>query len=379
MQRIGVLGGMMDPIHSGHIHAALAALNAGLDRVLLAPCLTPAHRPQPQASAEHRLEMCRIAAQADARLEASDIELRDDTCYAADTVRLLQQRYPDAAITWIMGADKLPSLGHWREAESLFSLCDFFVCPRPGFDASLPVPGARIRVLADAAVEADSGKAVEALRALRDADGILPRPIARYIALNGLYQPDYMPALLRYGMGEKRVRHTLGVRQTAVELADRHGARMQAAGVAAMLHDIAKPLPLGDMQALAARYGLRLPEDIFSDGNLLHGPLAAAIAERELGVTDAEALSAIACHTTGRIGMTVLDKVLFIADAIEPGRSDYPGLAEMRALAQTDLDAAVLLSMRRTKEYVLSRGLRFCSRTEDAIQYLTSKRRNEHE
>lgn len=367
MQRIGVLGGMMDPIHSGHIHAALAALNAGLDRVLLAPCLTPAHRPQPRASAEQRLEMCRIAAEVDPRLAVSDVELRSDTCYAVDTVRLLMDQYPGAEIVWIMGADKLLSLPRWYQAETLFSLCTFFVCPRPGYDAAADVPGARIHPLPEAALDASSGQAVEQLRQLRDAKGLLPRKLARYIALQGLYQPDYLPVLRRYGMGDKRVRHTLGVRQTAVELADLYGARMQAAGVAAMLHDVAKPLPLEQMQALARQYSLELPQEILSDDNLLHGPVAAAIAEHALGVTDGEVLSAIACHTTGKPGMSALDKILFIADAIEPNRADYPGLEEMRRLAPRSLDDAVLLSMRRTKEYVLSRGLHFCSQTEAAM------------
>ena len=368
MQKIGVLGGMMDPIHSGHLHAAQAALKAGLDTVLLAPCLTPAHRPQPLASADDRLEMCRIAAREIPGLEASDIELRAETCYAVDTVRMLREKYPGAEITWIMGADKLPSLHHWYQAQELFAICDFYVCPRPGYDAELSVPGARIRVLREAEMPASSGEVIEKLRLLDDAAGLLPRQVARYIALHGLYQPDHLPALLRYVMKEKRVQHTLGVRQTAVMLADRWGAPMQAAGVAAMLHDIAKPLPLSEMQALSRGYGLDEPDEILSDGNLLHGPLAAAIAARELNVKDNRVLSAIACHTTGKVGMTTLDKVLFIADAIEPNRADYPGLSEMRALVTADLDAAVLMSMRRTKEYVLSRGLPFCSRTEAAIQ-----------
>ena len=368
MQRIGVLGGMMDPIHVGHLHAAEAALNAGLDRVLLAPCLTPAHRPQPLASAEDRLEMCRLAAKTSERLDASDVELREGPCYAVDTVRLLMQRYPGARITWIMGADKLPSLARWYEADTLFSLCDFFVCPRPGYDAAYPVPGASIRILPESEISASSGDAVKQLRALNDAEALLPREIARYIALHGLYQPDYLPALEQYGMQEKRIRHTLGVRETAVALADRWGARMQAASTAAMLHDIAKPLPLGRMQELASSYGLALDPEILSDGNLLHGPLAAAIVENELGIRDAGVLSAIACHTTGKAGMDTLDKVLFIADAIEPNRADYPGLREIRELVWTDLDAAVLMSMRRTQEYVLSRGQHLCSQTETAIQ-----------
>ena len=149
---------------------------------------------------------------------------------------------------------------------------------------------------------------------------------------------------------------------------------MQAAAVAAMLHDIAKPLPLKEMQALATRYGLDLDDETLTAGNLLHGPVAAAIAEHELGIEDPEVLSAIACHTAGKPGMTVLDKVLFIADAIEPNREDYPGLAEMRRLVETDLDGAVLLSMERTREYVLSRGLSFCGQTELAMRDLKKQK-----
>lgn len=374
MYRIGLLGGMMDPVHLGHLGAARAALDAGLDKVLLAPCQTPAHRPAPLASPEQRMTLCRLAIGEDERMEVSDIDLRADTCYAADTVRLLRQRYPGAAITFILGADKLPGLAHWRDARSLFSLCDFLVCPRPGYDAHLEVPGARLRVLDLPPREAASGEIVNRLRRLDDALDMLPLAVSRHIALNGLYQPDYEPMLRLYGMKDKRLRHTLGVRQTAVALAERWGARMQAAAVAAMLHDIAKPLPLKEMQALAARYGLDLDDETLTAGNLLHGPVAAAIAEHELGIEDPEVLSAIACHTAGKPGMTVLDKVLFIADAIEPNREDYPGLAEMRRLVETDLDGAVLLSMERTREYVLSRGLSFCGQTELAMRDLKKQK-----
>ena len=374
MRKIGVLGGMMDPIHQGHINAALAALRAGLDCVLLAPCQTPAHRAAAAVSSAHRLEMCRIAAAADARLEASDVDLREETCYASDTVRRLRQRYPGAQICWIIGSDKLSSLPRWHESEWLLAHCDFYICPRPGADARADLPAGRLHWLSAPPMDVSSSQAIRQLQRLQDAPELLPPGVARYIVLHGLYQPDYVPVLQRYGMGDKRLQHTLGVRETAVELASLYGARMQAAAAAAMLHDLAKPLPLADMQAAAEKYRLSLAAEILRDGNLLHGPVAAAMAKYEIGITDEAVLSAIACHTTGKVGMTLLDKVLFIADAIEPNRRDYPGLAQMRALARTDLDAAVLLSMRRTREHVLSKGDHFCSRTEQAMLALMKEK-----
>jgi len=374
MRKIGILGGMFDPIHLGHLHAAQCALAFGLDEVLLLPCLSPAHRAAPQANAQDRLQMCALAASSDHRLRVSDAEMREGPCYAADTLRLLEKQHPDASFYWIAGADKLPSLSNWYDAAYLFAHCTFLICPRPGYDASLPVPGAVIHVLPMTSLHASSSKVIEALQRFDDASDMLPPAVARYIAQKGLYQRDFLPELLKRGMQEHRLRHTLGVRDEAVHLAALHGARLQAASVAAMLHDIAKPLPLETMQQLAQKYALNLPEEILQDGNLLHGPVAAAIAQHELNILDVEILSAIACHTTGKTGMTVLDMCVFLADAIESGRKPYPGLEEMRALSKTDLSGAVLLSMQRTQEYVLSRGFHFCPQTQEAMQDLIIRR-----
>ena len=368
MRRIGILGGMFDPLHAGHIQAALSALAYGMDQVLLCPCQTPAHRNQAAASAAHRRQMCEIAAGLHPGLVFSDVDLRKDVCYAADTAALLQAQYPHAALYWIIGADKLPTLANWHAAEKLFALCQFLVCPRPGYDENISVPGARLHVLSMPEIPVSSGEILQKLRALDDALPLLPREISQYIAQSGLYQKDFTAELLARGMKESRLQHTLGVRETAVELARLHGAGMQKAALAAMLHDIAKPLPLCEMQAIAARYQLTLSDETLSDGNLLHGPVAAAIAQYELGIEDADVLSAIACHTTGKCNMSTLDMCVFLADAIEPNRQPYPGLADMRELSQKNLPAAVLLSMQRTREYVLSQGHHFCSETEQAMQ-----------
>lgn len=148
-----------------------------------------------------------------------------------------------------------------------------------------------------------------------------------------------------------RYRHTLGVADTAERMATVWHVSPAQARLAGLLHDCGKEA--GDA--------------------LSHGPIGARLACTDYGVTDKEILSAIACHTTGKPDMTVLEQVIYLADAIEPTRRDYPGLAQIRALAQTNLSAAVLLSMRRTREYVLSQGHAFCPQTELAMQSLAAK------
>ncbi len=370
---IGLFGGMFDPIHTGHLRAAKAALDWGLDKVLLLPCGTPAHRPAAQASPDDRLAMCALAAEGIPGLEASGIDFREGPCYAADTVQMLKHEYPDARFYWILGEDKVDGLCRWYHAEQLFANCEFLVCPRPGCIAAHDPEGAVLHRLNIEGMTDSSGMVKDRLRLLDDAPDLLPRSVAAYIAAHGLYQPDYTPELLRRGMNPHRFTHTLGVRATAVELAALHGENMQKAALAAILHDIAKPMPLEEMRAVCRQYPADFSEEILSNGNLLHGPAAALIAKHELGITDAQVLSAIDGHTTGKPGMSRLDMIVFIADAIEPNREPYPGLENLRALARSDLAAAVLASMRSTRDYVLSRGDPFCSVTEAAMRSLTEK------
>ena len=120
---IGILGGMMDPVHIGHMNAARAALRAGMDTVLIAPCQSPAHRAAPAAAAEDRVAMCRLAAAKEKQIEISTVDLREGTCYTADTIRILEARYPGADLWWIIGADKLSTLPRWRDKEYLFTHC----------------------------------------------------------------------------------------------------------------------------------------------------------------------------------------------------------------------------------------------------------------
>ena len=370
---IGLFGGMFDPIHTGHLRAAKAALDWGLDKVLLLPCGTPAHRPAAQTAADDRLAMCSLAAKGIPGLEASGIDFREGPCYAADTVQLLKKEYPEARFYWLLGEDKVDGLSHWYHAEQLFSSCEFLICPRPGCTAAHAPEGAVLHRLNIEGMTDSSGMVKDRLRLLDDAPDLLPKSVAAYIAANGLYQPDYTPELLSRGMKPHRFAHTLGVRSTAVELAALHGENMQKAALAAILHDIAKPLPLEEMRALCAKYHADFSDELLSNGNLLHGPAAALIAQYELGITDPEVLSAIHCHTTGKPGMSRLDMIVFIADAIEPNREPYPGLENLRTLARSDLAAAVLASMHSTRDYVLSRGYPFCSVTESAMRSLTEK------
>lgn len=168
----------------------------------------------------------------------------------------------------------------------------------------------------------------------------------------------------------KRLKHTYGVAEEAVKLAEIYGADMKKARLAALFHDMFRSEDNGELNRLIKEYGL--PNTFINNPNLSHGKIAAASMKKDFGIEDEELLNAVAYHTTGRENMSLLEKIIFLADAIEPGR-DYPGVQEARRLAYTDLDRACLNVMDRSIEFIKSKGDELDMDTVRARDYLKEK------
>jgi predicted HD superfamily hydrolase involved in NAD metabolism len=154
-----------------------------------------------------------------------------------------------------------------------------------------------------------------------------------------------------------RYRHILGVAATARELAVRFGADPDKAELAGLLHDAAREWPDIDLLHKAREWGFEVGYlEEMAPMPCLHAPLGAEVARREFAVTDGDVLAAISHHTLGGEDMTLLDKIVFLADSIEPGRGDADYLADVRKIARTDLDAACLASINHTFVYLLRTG-----------------------
>lgn len=158
---------------------------------------------------------------------------------------------------------------------------------------------------------------------------------------------------VKSGMPARRWSHTLGVMETAVRLAERYGADPARAELAAILHDAAKAWPIDEQRRFVMEHGLA-QDELDYDPELLHAPIAAYLAETRYGITDREVLDAIRYHTTGRERMTLLEKVVCLADYIEPGR-DFPGVHEIRRLAESNLEGALVAGFDGTISFLLAR------------------------
>lgn len=158
---------------------------------------------------------------------------------------------------------------------------------------------------------------------------------------------------LKDGMSERRYLHSLGVADEAKRLALLYGADEGKAYLAGLLHDCAKEIK--NQAEKCDELGIRIDDMMRQNTGLIHGPLGAAVAKRDFGVSDEEILSAIRWHTLGRAGMTLLEKIVYIADYTEKNRV-YEGVEELRKAVDADLDDAILLSIERHLKVLEKRG-----------------------
>lgn len=361
--RIGMLGGTFNPIHNAHVQMALCARDAlALDRVLLMVTADPPHKAvEGQIGSDARLTMARLAAEGLERVEASDRELRRaGKSYTADTLSELAKDYPGAALYLIVGSDMLADMPHWYAPGRIAALAKIAYVPRIGQEAgdqeaarALEIDfGAATVALEKAADALSSTQIRERLQQGLPVDGMLPERVLWYCYEEGLYFPAPLPGMIKHLRGtlsEKRFRHSIGTMMQAARLAESWGADPQKTRLAALLHDCAKNLQAGAM----AKYS----DDESGILAVQHAFAGAALAKSDYGVEDGEILSAIRHHCTGEAGMSLMDKIVYLADITEPTR-DFPGVEEIRASLTLGPDEAML--------FALTRSAAILRKTEDA-------------
>ena len=190
--KLGLLGGMFDPIHIGHLRAAeIVRESLALDEVVFMPAGAPPHRGQPAASGTDRYAMVALATAGDRAFVPSDLELRrEGLSYTVETVAALKESRPDVEVVLIVGSDNLPMIAEWREPQRLLQLCTVAVVARPG-SSPAPVPGLpaeRVERVEGTALPIASRDLRERLRAGFSVRHLVPGAVADYIDKRRLYR-----------------------------------------------------------------------------------------------------------------------------------------------------------------------------------------------
>ncbi|MDR7000386.1 bis(5'-nucleosyl)-tetraphosphatase (symmetrical) YqeK [Neobacillus niacini] len=177
--------------------------------------------------------------------------------------------------------------------------------------------------------------------------------------------------IVKEQLTDHRYQHTLGVMETAIILAKQVSADEQKAELAAIFHDYAKFRPKDEMKEIIRTQGF--PQDLLEyNAELWHAPAGAYLVEKEAGITDTEVLTAIRYHTSGRPGMSLLEKVIYLADYIEPGRH-FPGVEEVRQMAKENLEKALIKSVQNTITFLMKKNQPIYPETFQAYNDLVKK------
>ena len=387
MDRIGIYGGTFNPPHMGHIRGAqYVREQLGLSKLLLIPSCLPPHKELAEGAVcpEQRLEMLRLCAAEG--LEVCDLEIaRGGTSYTVDTVTQLRQMYPDAELVLCMGSDMFAIFRQWKDYDTILKNVSLAVMYRGDKGEketvaqeklTLENEGAKVYVLENPVVDISSTN-LRRMLVFRCADPFLDPGVKEYICRNNLYGAtqdyrnlpmDKLEQVVVSLLKPNRVRHVLGCRDTAAELARIWGADETDAARAGLLHDITKALDGPAQLTLCSQYDIMLDEFSHNNPKTLHALTGSFVAERIFGENKA-VVDAIASHTTGKGNMNTLEKIIYVADYMEPNR-DFPGVEELRRLAYTDLDKALKMGLEMTLNMLREQKRQISPGSSEALAWL---------
>ncbi|MCD8211768.1 MAG: nicotinate (nicotinamide) nucleotide adenylyltransferase [Oscillospiraceae bacterium] len=360
--KIGIFGGTFDPPHLGHMDAAAAAVEQlELDKLLFMPAGIPPHKETAGGAApEQRLHMVELMADGMAMpdiVEVSSMEIRrEGKSYTVDTLRQLRLEYPDDELWLLMGTDMFMTLPDWREPDEIMKMACIGAFDRTESEHGTPMEdqaellrqkfGARVRLIPLPQVREISSSRI---REQGTGEGLWP-PVWGYILGRHLYGvekpltdldlPD-LRAVSDSMIKARRIPHVHGTAEEAVRLARRWGAEEIPAERAGILHDCTKYFSVAEHKKVCEKFHFTLDKYELENEKLLHAKTGALLAKNVFGEKE-DVVQAIMWHTTGRADMRPLEKILYLADYIEPSR-DFPGVERIRSLAYEDLDAALLM------------------------------------
>lgn len=395
--RIGIYGGTFNPIHNTHIDIARAALEQfSLDKVYFLVAGNPPHKDTAENIPDAcRLEMVKLAITNQPKIAIDEREIyRTGKSYSYISLTEIKKENPTDDIFFIMGSDSLLYFKNWVKPDVISDCATILVAPRLGDDMD---------VLNDAINECKdlfsgdfflidykaNGLASSVIRqdfyTVKSVRKWLDSKVEEYIIEHNLYSPYsyHYDDILRLSqemnkeLKSSRYVHTLGVATTAYSLALKWNYPAYTAMVAGILHDCAKCISDEKRISVCEKNNIPIRDIEYKYPHLLHGKVGAFYCKSKYDVFDDQIAHAIEVHTTGCPGMNLLDKIIFVADYIEPGRDKQPRLDILRSVAYEDLDKCVFMILEDTVNYLNENPEMVDSTTIDTYNYYLNEMKGE--
>ena len=372
--KLAIMGGKLDPIHIGHLVTAEEVRHEfDVDEVIFVPTGHPPHKSHiNMTTSEHRYLMTVLATAANASFKVSRMEIeREGVTYTIDTIKELKRIYGEhVQLYFITGADAIHKILSWKDSAELLKMCEFVAVTRPGYNKEELIKqiedlnrtyATNINFLEVPALAISSSNIRSRMGKGKPIKYLVPQEVENYIKKYNLYhyeiylteeEKEKMYDYVASRLSPKRYAHTRGVVEMALEYAKLNGEDCNETFIAALFHDIAKELSPAESLRLCELYGIELDDFEKTHLHLAHGKIGAAILEHEWGINKPNIINSIKYHTVGRLNMSNLEKIIYLADMTEEGRSSYKGKEQIKHLAQYNLDHAMYKAICSSFNYV---------------------------
>ncbi len=359
MKKTVIFGGTFNPAHEGHKNLLTQVMARGFDEAIVIPDKIPPHK-STNASFEERFDGVKKLFADMPNVTVSDIEnRREGKSYTYDTLTELKALYPDKKLYFLMGSDMFLGLEKWYRAGDILNSTPIIACARTRDDFKKIT---EYKNILEKKYNCDI--IIYDINIIELSSTQLRSELVRKIDAHN-----------KANLSEKRYNHVMSVAKYAVYLSSFHGIDAYDAYVGAIAHDCTKYLDDDEQLQYFEKNNIKLSQNDLDSPKIWHQISGAHFAKTVLGIENEDILNSVRYHTTGRKGMSNLEKLVCLADSIEPTR-DYEGVEKMRKCAKTSLDKALLLSFDRLIEYVKQRGLTMNNTTLEARDYLREEIEN---
>lgn len=389
MYTLAIFGGTFNPFHKGHMQMlnAVAELDY-VEKILIMPSKIPPHKDADfLADEKHRITMCQIAAENIPKAEVTDVELkREGKSYTIDTLLELSKIYPNYKLAITVGGDMITSFNTWKRYKDVLEIADIIAFKRADIDNdefyrsvnSLINDGGRITVMKEEIINISSTELRHSICDKPLLEKYLSKDIIDYILENDVYNTgfSYFKSVIREKLDDYRFHHSLCVADEAKRLAELYGADENKAYLAGLLHDITKNYSDEEHLKILGEFDIILSAIEKNAAKLWHAISGEAYLRGKYGIKDPDILNSVRYHTTARVDMSLLEKIIYVADFTSRDR-DYPDVNKMRELSNVSLEVAMEYALKYTITDLESKNQRVHTDTLNAYNQLINNKKED--
>ena len=378
--KIGIFGGSFSPIHNGHLQIAEDCLiEMGLDKIIFLPNAKPPHKNVEKFSFENRVEMLKLAIEDNEKFEISLVEEDfSKTHYSYNTMKENFCNDKDK-FYFIMGDDEFLNISSWYEYEKFLEITSVIVFLRKyNLDFILDknkylIEKYDINIVKNSVISISSTDIRNRMNEKKSIKYLIPKKVYKYIYEDlNYFDINKIKKDLKEKLSKNRYEHSLRVADCCKRLAKIYKIDENRAYLSGLVHDCAKNLEEFYMLNKKLNSDIIFDTEEKDNENLKHAPIGAIVCKDLYGIFDEEIISAVRYHTTAKENMTLLEKILFISDKIEPGRK-YDTVDELRRLADFDIDRAIVKFLNDSFEYLEKKSQKVHHLSVKARDYLVNK------